>query len=50
MRKTVDESIKEAIAEIEKITSDPATSEMYYKREKYLISRIIKTIKFRRTF
>ena len=36
MRKTVDESIKEAIAELEKITADPATRELYYQREKDL--------------
>ena len=36
MSKTVDEELKEAIAELEKITSDPATRELYARKEEGL--------------
>ena len=36
MSKTIDEELKEAIAELEKITSDPATRELYTRKEEGL--------------
>lgn len=36
LSKTVDEELKEAIAELEKITSDPATRELYARKEEGL--------------
>ena len=36
MSKTIDEELKEAIAELEKITSDPATRELYSRKEEGL--------------
>lgn len=40
MRKDIDKELKEAIEELERITADPETRELYYQREKDLRDKI----------
>ena len=40
MNKDVDKELKEAIEELERITADPETRELYYQREKDLRDKI----------
>lgn len=40
MRKNIDKELKEAIEELERITKDPETRELYYQREKDLRDKI----------